>query len=146
MICLGCDNSEPACFHPEIRPIEQVFNGIILTIDTTMMVCDHCGYAMVTLEQADVLVKKTRDAYELWRSRLGSLPRQIVSKRTNQAMKPKPQKCPWCGSSAIDFPLPCISRYRVCCRNHKCAHGLGPLKRTSAKAIQAWNRITLKGK
>lgn len=57
MICIRCDNEE---FEERLNAtIEQEMNGQYFKVQCPAMVCKMCGWMTVTLEQADVLFKRT---------------------------------------------------------------------------------------
>lgn len=60
MVCIFCDNETDWTVME--KPILQVYRGKDITVATPVCVC-VCGGKMMTLEQADELVKRTKAAY-----------------------------------------------------------------------------------
>lgn len=65
MICLRCEKED---FHEATHFVEQVYHGKTLSVETLTMECDHCGWVTVSLEQADALLRNTRETsrFEQW--------------------------------------------------------------------------------
>lgn len=61
MICLKCDGEE---FTEGNAQVEQDYKGMLLQVDSPVMTCTKCGWFTCTLEQADVLRRRTNDLYE----------------------------------------------------------------------------------
>lgn len=65
MICLRCDKED---FHEATHFVEQVYEGKNLSVETPTMECDHCGWFTVTLDQASILLHRTKETlkFEEW--------------------------------------------------------------------------------
>lgn len=68
MICLGY-NRGAACnneyFLPGIRPVKQFYRGMMLRVKTSVMICTHCGWFTVGMDQVAELRSKTKKEYDL---------------------------------------------------------------------------------
>lgn len=71
MICLGynvrtrlsCNNEY---FLPGERPVKQFFKNVMLRVKTPVMICTHCGWHSVGVDQVNELRKRTKVEYKEW--------------------------------------------------------------------------------
>jgi hypothetical protein len=61
MLCLRCDGEE---FEAGNAQVDQEYKGMSLKVDSPVMLCKNCGWFTCSLEQADVLRRRTNDLYE----------------------------------------------------------------------------------
>jgi hypothetical protein len=61
MICLVCDNET---FSPSVGKVRQLYKNEDFMVETSIMVCDKCGWTTVGVGQIDDLLKNTRETYE----------------------------------------------------------------------------------
>jgi len=70
MICLGynrltntaCDNEY---FLPGVRSVKQFYKNKMLRVKTPVMICTHCGWHTVGVDQVDELRKRTKKEYDI---------------------------------------------------------------------------------
>ena len=70
MICLGynartgvaCNNEN---FLSGIRSVKQFYKNKMLRVKTPVMICTHCGWHTVGVDQIDELRKRTKKEYDI---------------------------------------------------------------------------------
>lgn len=66
LVCLKCKGGE---FTPDVRDVKQIFCKKTLMVNTSVMVCNKCGWFTIGNGQIDELLAKTRAAYQMTRGK-----------------------------------------------------------------------------
>lgn len=76
MICLRCDNETFKESLTEI--IEQEFGGETIRVESPASLCENCGWRTLTVDQCDVLFKRTMSAFWKLKAQGRARPEPII--------------------------------------------------------------------